>query len=70
MILIDLNLPVVSGIELLQQVRQEDPDAAVIVLCGAELKQGGEVVSFLDVEGLRSACLKLGAYALLQKPIS
>ncbi len=69
LVLTDLNLPAMSGMELLQRVRQEDTDAAVIVVCGMVLKQGGEVVGFLDVEGLRSACLKLGAYALLQRPI-
>ena len=31
----DLKMPVMGGIELLQHIRQEDPDAAVIVLTGA-----------------------------------
>src|SRR5437879_12396349 len=31
----DLKLPVMGGIDLLQQVRQADPAAAVIVLTGA-----------------------------------
>jgi len=71
LVVTDLNLPVMSGIELLQRVREEDPDAAVIVVCGAVVKQGEaqQVVGFLDVEGTRSACLKLGAYAMLQKPM-
>src|SRR2546425_13312506 len=45
-----------AGIGLLRLVRQEDPDAAVLVL-------GGEM-------GLKipAPCLKLGAYAHLWKP--
>src|SRR5262249_1260685 len=70
LVIIDFTLPDTSGIELLRDLREEDPDAAVIVVCGGVLKQGGQVVGFLDVEGLRSACLKLGAYALLERPIS
>ncbi len=65
----DLNLPGMSGIELLHQVRQEDSDAAVIVVCAVVAKWNGEVVDFVDIESIRSACLKLGAHALLQKPI-
>src|SRR5438128_9699949 len=46
----DLGLPVVSGTDLLQQVRQEDADAAVIVL-------------FSPVQAKTAiASLRLGAY--------
>ena len=46
-----------NGIELLKQVRQEDPDAAVIVESGAA-DEKPKIVS-----------LKLGAYAFIMKPI-
>src|SRR5439155_1049048 len=46
-----------AGIELLQQVRREDPDAAVIVVGGMEVKN--HIVS-----------LELGAYAHLWKPVN
>src|SRR5438552_13603926 len=46
-----------AGIELLQQVRQEDPDATVIVVGGMDVKN--HIVS-----------LKLGAYAHLRKPVN
>ena len=64
LILTELNVPMMrggervagAGIELLQQVRREDPDAAVIVLGGMDGK--AHVKS-----------LKLGAYAHLWKPV-
>jgi len=66
LVVTDLGMPMArggervrdAGITLLQQVRQEDPDAAVIVEGGAA-----------DVRTwIRS--LKLGAYAFLMKPIN
>jgi DNA-binding NtrC family response regulator len=65
LIVTELNMPVTrdggkvagAGIELLQHVRQEDRDAAVIVMSGAMYPKL-EIVS-----------LKLGAYAVIQKPI-
>ena len=54
----DLKMPVMGGIELLQQVRQADPDAAVIVLTGAA-----------DVK-TAIASLKLGAYDFIMKPVN
>ena len=65
----DFNLPDMPGGELLRDVREEDPDAAVIILCGGVFKRGGKVVGLLDVEAVRSASLKLGAYAVLEKPV-
>jgi DNA-binding NtrC family response regulator len=47
-----------AGIGLLRLVRQEDPDAAVIVLGGM-----GDVKTHV-------ACLKLGAYAHILKPVN
>src|SRR2546425_2847081 len=46
-----------AGIGLLRLVRQEDPDAAVLVLGG---KMGLKI---------QAACLKLGAYAHLWKTV-
>src|SRR5438128_3034072 len=54
----DLKMPVMGGIELLQHVRQADPDAAVIVLTGAA-----------DVK-TAIASLKLGAYDFIMKPVN
>src|SRR3989442_3530475 len=51
-------MPVMGGYELLQHVRQADPDAAVIVLTGAA-----------DVK-TAIASLKLGAYDFIMKPVN
>jgi CheY-like chemotaxis protein len=56
LIVTGVEMPVMSGAELLQQMRREDPDAAVIVLTG---DRGGKAVS----------CLKLGAFKVLSKPV-
>jgi DNA-binding NtrC family response regulator len=64
LIVTDLKMPMVrsgervpsAGIELLQQIRQEDPNAAVIVVSGG----------WDQKTAIRS--LKLGAYACLMKP--
>src|SRR5436309_16083001 len=54
----DLKMPVMGGIDLLQQVRRADPDAAVIVLTGAA-----------DVK-TAIASLQLGAYDFIMKPVN
>jgi response regulator RpfG family c-di-GMP phosphodiesterase len=54
----DLKMPNLGGTELLQQVRQIDPDAAVIVLTGA-----ADVKTAID-------SLKLGAYDFIMKPVN
>ena len=54
----DLKMPIMGGIDLLQQVRQADPEAAVIVLTGAA-----------DVK-TAIASLKLGAYDFIMKPVN
>src|SRR5258705_13549562 len=54
----DLKMPIMGGIDLLQHVRQADPDAAVIVLTGAA-----------DVK-TAIASLKLGAYDFIMKPVN
>jgi len=70
LIVTELNMPVMrggervagAGIELLKQIGQEDPDAAVIVL-------GNPSYGAADVKTL-VASLKLGAYAFFWKPVS
>src|SRR5262245_6373363 len=54
----DLKMPVMTGIELLQQVREVDPDAAVIVLTGA-----ADVKTAIE-------SLKLGAHDFIMKPVN
>jgi response regulator RpfG family c-di-GMP phosphodiesterase len=54
----DLKMPNMTGIELLQQVREVDPDAAVIVLTGA-----ADVKTAIE-------SLKLGAYDFIMKPVN
>ncbi len=58
LIVTDLKMPVMTGIELLQQVRAIDGDAAVIVLTGA-----AEVKTAIE-------SLKLGAYDFIMKPVN
>ena len=54
----DLKMPNMGGIELLQQVRDVDPDCAVIVLTGA-----ADVKTAIE-------SLKLGAYDFIMKPVN
>jgi two-component system, NtrC family, response regulator AtoC len=57
-ILLDIRMPKVDGVEVLKYIREHMPDAQVIMLTGvAELK--------LAVE-----CMKLGAYDFIAKPHS
>jgi len=69
LIVTDFNLPDMCGSELLQDVRREGLDAAVIILCGGVLKRRGTVIGFMDVDAVRRANLELGAYAVLEKPV-
>jgi len=68
-VLTDFNLTDMTGLELLQDLRQEDPDAVVIILCGGAYERRGKVVGFLNLETVRAAGRKLGACALLLKPV-
>ena len=52
-----VRIPIVTGVELLRDIRREDPDAAVIVLTGDPA---------MDV--LRK-CYELGAFKVLMKPV-
>jgi response regulator RpfG family c-di-GMP phosphodiesterase len=58
LIVTDLKMPVMDGIALLEGVRREDDDVAVIVLTGAP-----DVKTAID-------SLKLGAYDFIMKPVN
>ena len=58
LIVTDLKMPVMDGIALLEGIRREDGDAAVIVLTGAP-----DVKTAID-------SLKLGAYDFIMKPVN
>src|SRR5262245_46291252 len=65
----DVDLPVMDGLELTRAVCEEDPEAAVVVLYAPVTIQDGKMPSAAYVRTLRSVCLKLGAYAVLEKPV-
>jgi len=54
--ILDLKMPGIDGIEVLRKVKQSHPEIEVIILTG----HGSEAD--------RDVCMKLGAYAYLQKP--
>jgi len=58
LVMTDLNMPGISGMELLQWVKQEQPEVEVIVLTAH-----GTVGTAVDA-------MKLGAFEFLQKPVS
>jgi DNA-binding NtrC family response regulator len=55
-VLTDISMPGMSGVELLGQVRQSQPQTPVIIISG------------ISDEGHAKGLLKLGAYAYLLKP--
>jgi CheY-like chemotaxis protein/cytidylate kinase len=55
--ILDLKMPGIDGIEVLKRVKGTHPDMEVIILTG----HGSEVD--------RETCMKLGAFAYLQKPV-
>jgi DNA-binding response OmpR family regulator len=55
--IIDLKMPGMDGIQVLQQIRQTHPSIRVIVLTGHGSEQD------------RKTCMKLGAHAYFQKPV-
>ena len=57
-VITDINIPVVSGIELAKQIMKTDPDVRFIIITG-----------FSDFEHSKAA-LRLGAVDLISKPIS
>ena len=58
LVVTDLKMPGMSGIELLQRIRHTDQDAAVIVLTGA-----ADVKTAIE-------SLKLGAHDFIMKPVN
>ncbi len=56
-LLLDLKMPGIDGLEILRRVKQTRPEMEVIILTG----HGSEAD--------REACMKLGAFAYLQKPL-
>jgi len=56
-IVLDLRMPGIDGIEVLKKTRSEHPDVAVIILTG----HGSEKD--------RDLCMSLGAFAYLEKPV-
>lgn len=57
LIVLDLRLPDIDGIELLRRIKDKDPHIQVIILTGHGTKQDCQ------------ECLALGARAFLQKPV-
>ncbi len=55
--ILDLKMPGINGIEVLQRVKKDNPDIEVIILTGH------------GTESDREMCMKLGAFAYLQKPV-
>jgi CheY-like chemotaxis protein len=56
--ILDLKMPGIDGIEVLRRVKATRPDIEVIILTG----HGSEVD--------RQTCMALGAFAYLQKPVN
>lgn len=55
--ILDLKMPGIDGIEVLRQVKQKRPEIEVIILTGH------------GSESDRKTCMELGAFAYLQKPV-
>jgi len=55
--ILDLKMPGIDGIEVLRRVKETNPEIEVIILTG----HGSEID--------RETCMKLGAFAYLQKPV-
>jgi DNA-binding response OmpR family regulator len=56
-IVLDLKMPGIDGIEVLRRVKESNPDVEVIILTG----HGSEAD--------RVKCIELGAFAYLHKPV-
>jgi two-component system response regulator CpxR len=56
-IVLDLKMPGIDGIEVLRKVRKEHPEVEVIILTGHGSEKDREL------------CMQLGAFAYLEKPV-
>ena len=56
-IIVDLKMPGIDGLEILRRVKETRPDIEVIILTGHGNEQD------------RQLCMDLGAFAYLQKPL-
>ncbi len=56
-IMLDIKMKGMSGIEILQKAKELDPSVAVVMITG------------LSEDGLEEACQSLGATAFLEKPV-
>jgi len=56
--ILDLKMPGIDGIEVLRRVKRTHPEIEVIILTGHGSEADGEL------------CMKLGAFAYLQKPVN
>ncbi len=56
-IVLDLKMPGIDGIEVLRRIKKEHPRVEIIVLTGQSSKEDEDT------------CLKLGAFAYLEKPV-
>jgi DNA-binding NtrC family response regulator len=57
-VFLDISLPDVNGLEILQKIREKSPTVPVIIITG------------VGSPDLRSSALRLGAFAYLEKPLS
>jgi CheY-like chemotaxis protein len=55
--ILDLKMPGINGIEVLRRVKQSNPDIEVIILTGH------------GTDADRELCMKMGAFAFLEKPV-
>jgi len=55
--ILDLKMPGIDGIEVLRRVKAENPDIQVIILTGHGSEED------------RKVCMELGAFAYLHKPV-
>ncbi len=56
-VILDLKLPEIDGVEMLKHIKKSHPDVPVVILSG-----GGQEKEF-------NACAQLGAFACLKKPV-
>ena len=70
LVLTDVDLPHMDGLELTRAIREEDPDAAVIVRLGTMANQCADAADAVYRRSVRTICLRLGAYTVLEKSVN